>query len=168
MRDSQNQVLTLLKEATSDGPLTNRMQAALSWVRTAVTWSDPSSLDAYRTSLGLLQTLLESGSSLESRHLRLTSGTVLGTQSLVVDAAACAISLGHIPLALEMLEQGRNVLLTQAGRYRTRVDDLEYIDPRLADEFKMISAQMDASAMKVERLNTDGASVWTSEDAVAR
>ena len=90
-----------------------------------------------------------------SVHYRLTSTIRLdGTRHLAVDAAACAIRQGRLETALELLEQGRSLLLTQAGRYRTPVDDLE---DALAGEFRTISAKMEASAMTT-RLQTVGLS----------
>ena len=113
----------------------------------------------------LLQVLISTGSSLESVHYRLTSTIRLkGTRHLAVDAAACAIRQGRIEMALELLEQGRSLLLTQAGRYRTPVDELE---DTLADEFKTLSVKMEASAMTTRLQNVDLSSNPTTHDAVA-
>jgi hypothetical protein len=164
----QEQAFQLLEEATSaasGGPLEHRLLAALSWVNISIEWSHPSELDAFCTSLELLQVLISIGSSLESVHYRLTSTVELKqTQHLAVDAAACAIREGRIEMALELLEQGRSLLLTQAGRYRTPVDDLE---DTLADEFKAISAKMEASAMTTRLQNVDRSSNPTTQDGVA-
>ena len=143
----------------------HRLLAAFSWVDFAIQWSHPSKLDAYRKSLELLQVLISTGTSLESTHYRLISTVKLkGTQHLAVNAAACAIREGHMEIALELLEQGRSLLLTQAGRYRTSVDDLE---ETLADEFKAISAKMEASAMTTRLQNVDPSSKPTTQDRVA-
>jgi hypothetical protein len=137
----------------------------LDWVDLSIQWSHISSLNAYRKSLELLQIVISTGSSLESVHYRLTStATLEGTQHLAVDAAACAIREGCIEMALELLEQGRSLLLTQAGRYRTPVDDL---DDTLADEFRAISAKMEASTMKSRLENVDSSSSTAAQDEVA-
>ena len=78
-----------------------------------------------------------------------------------MDSAACAIREDRIAMALELLEQGRSLLLTQAGRYRTPVDDLE---ETLAGEFRAISAKMDASVMTTWLENVDQSS---KQDRVA-
>ena len=162
------QFFPLLEEATSTatgGPLEDRLSAALSWVNLSLQWSHPSSLDAYRKSLELLQLLISTGSSLESVHYRLTStATLKSTRYLAVDAAACAIREGRLETALELLEQGRSLLLTTAGRYRTPVDDL---DDTLADKFKAISAKMEASAMTTRLQTVDPSSSPTTQDQVA-
>ncbi len=81
-----------------------------------------------------------------------------------MDAAACAIRESRIEMALELLEQGRSLLLTQAGRYRTPVDDLE---STLAEEFRVISAKMEASAMTSRLQNVEPSSNPTAQDRVA-
>ncbi len=139
--------------------------AAFSWVDRSIEWAHPSSLDAYRKSLELLQVVISAGRSLESLHHRLTSTVTLKwTEHLAVDAAACAIREGRIEMALELLEQGRNLLLTQVGRYRTPVDDLE---DTLADEFRTISGKMEASAMTTRLQDIDPISNPTTQDRVA-
>jgi hypothetical protein len=142
----------------------DRLLAALSWVNLSIQWSHLSELDAYRKSLELLQVLISTGSSLESVHYRLSTVRLKRARNLAVDAAACAIREGRIEMALELLEQGRSLLLTQAGRYRTPVDDL---DATLADEFRVISAKMEASAMTSRLQNVDASSNLTAHDRVA-
>jgi hypothetical protein len=140
----------------------------LYWVELSTQWSHLSSLDAYCKSLELLQVLISTGSSLESLHYRLTSTVRLKrTRHLAVDAAACAIREGRIEMALELLEQGRSLLLTQAGRYRTPVEDLEVVDPILADEFRRISVLMEKSVLTSGQLS-HSMTPPPSDDPVAR
>ena len=166
--DTKEEIFELMEEATSatiGGTPDARLEAAMSWIKLAVEWSDSSSaLEAYRKSLELLRVVLITGSSLESRHGRLTSRALKETQNLAVDGAACAIDSGKVEMALEMLEQGRSLLLTEAGRYRTPVDGL---DDTLAAEFRDISMKMEASAMTAGIQNVDPSSNQTTEDAVA-
>lgn len=102
---------------------------------------------------------------MESRHLHLTSNEFQETQTLAVDAAACAINLDHVEMALEMLEQGRSLLLNQAGRYRTVVDGLE---DSLADEFRAISTKMEMSAMNTGLDDVNPKPNRRTEDAIAK
>ena len=173
LRRSQLEILWLLKEATSftHGPPNSRLRASLSWVAAAGKWSDPSEIEAYRISLGLIQTILADNSSLQLRHTRLTSRQLARSQTLAVDAAACAISNDRPELAVELLEQGRAVLLTQAGHYRTRVDELEAIDSNLAGEFRKASREMEAFVLSARpQLDHDvmGPSSIRGGDKVAR
>ena len=164
----RERIFQLLEEATfatSGGSLEDRLLAALSWVDLSIRKSHSSSLDAYRKSLELLQVLISTGSTLESLHYRLTSSIRLRRiHHLAVDAAACATREGRVEMALELLEQGRSLLLTQAGRYRTPVDDLE---GTLADKFRAISAKMEASALASGRQSVDSSSNPRIQDEVA-
>jgi hypothetical protein len=150
-----------LREATLTGTGGNPhdyLLAALSWASIANKWSHSTSLDAFNASIGLLEVWLASGSSLESRHGRLTLASLKRTRSLAVDGAACAIGLSRIETAVEILERGRSLLLTQAGRYRTHIDDLEVINPTLVREFRTISQRMEASTMRTAVLDASPAS----------
>ena len=126
-----------------------------------------SALDAYHTSLQLLEIVLAGMRSLESRHLRLTSAEIAGGRTLARDAAACAIARGEVELALEMLEQGRGMLLMQAGRYRSPIQDLEAVHPQLASEFQAISRQMEASVMEAAP-HTESTSLTGVEDPITK
>ncbi len=154
--------------STSGGNGRECLEAASKWARLADLWLDASAIDAYRTSLELMSSLVASGSSLEARHARLNSGQAPSTHTLAVEAASCAISLEEIKTAVELLEQGRSVLLTQAGRYRTRVDELEAINPSLAQNFKNASRRMEGSIMASESNKFNTASNTETEDAVAQ
>ena len=162
----RDRILQLLEEAThatTGGSPGDRLSAAFNWVNLATRWSHPSSLDAYRKSLELLEVVIATGSSLETRHLRLTSNRFKETQNLAVDAAACAIGLDQVEMALEMLEQGRSLLFNQAGRYRTPIDGLE---DTLTEEFRAISARMEVKAMDTLG-DVDPGPDRTMEDVVA-
>jgi hypothetical protein len=168
---AQRQILELLKEATSittGGPTPLRFQISLSWVDYAVKWSDPSAIDAYRAALGLLEVLLADRSSLESRHSRLLSLDAPNIRHLAVDGAACALSSGQIEVALQLLEQGRSVLLTQAAKHRTSVDDLEAVNSTLAGEFKSICMKMDMSIMGFSPPHIEASSIPATEDVIAK
>jgi hypothetical protein len=162
------------KEATllaATAPLGVRFRTALHWLENASGWSFSTldALEAHQVCLELLDALLAGGGNLESRHLNLTSQQMKDAKSFAVDGAACAIDSGQLELALELLEQGRSMLLTQAGRYRTPVEDLERVNAGLAKEFRMISARMEASVMDAPRtsLNVASASALLIEDTIA-
>jgi hypothetical protein len=147
----QTTIIRLLVQATlqpTGGSPSRRLHAALFWASVASKWADPSAIEAYRTSLQLLEMVLAGMRSLGARHLRLTSEEIAGSRILARNAAAFAIERGEVELALEMLEQGRGVLLMQAGRFRTPIQDLETVDSQLASEFQAISKQMEASVME--------------------
>ncbi|MFI1293483.1 CHAT domain-containing protein [Streptomyces sp. NPDC020792] len=58
--------------------------------------------------------------------------------SLVADAAACAVRAGKVERAVELVEQGRGILLAQALETRTDHRDLRAQAPELADRLSEI------------------------------
>ena len=65
-------------------------------------------------------------------------------RNLPVNSAACAIHLGDIELAMELLEQGQNVLASVVTPYRSFMDDLEAAQPNLVNEFKAVSEKIES------------------------
>ncbi len=171
IRNNHVEIIEILREATlatTGGSPETRLRASLIWVDVAIGWSDPSALEAYRVALELLETVLASGRSMESRHQRITSARTRKTDNLAVDGAALALDSGEIEMAVELLEQGRSILLTQAGKYRTRVDDLRAINPSLADEFVSTSEMMKNSVMPSGNDEFETPSLMGFDDTVAR
>ncbi|MGP3957817.1 CHAT domain-containing protein [Nonomuraea sp. 3N208] len=71
---------------------------------------------------------------------------VLGEyESLARDAAAAAIRTGDAGRALELLEQGRGVMLAQVIGDRAAHDQLRAAAPRLADRFGEVQDELDAA-----------------------
>ena len=146
--------MELFEEATSiktGGSPRIALRAAIAWVDAAYDYADPSTIRAFRTAMEILERVSASGSSLKTRHYRLiTTFKDPRLKNLAAGGAAYAINSGDIELALELLEQGRNVLLTEAGRYRTPIDNVEALDSNLAEKFKAISRRMDHSMISGE------------------
>ncbi|MEU9448818.1 CHAT domain-containing protein [Streptomyces sp. NPDC048277] len=107
-------------------PVLGRARAALYRGRLAAT-ADPrraDALDGYRDAVGLLEAVawFGLGRNDQERLLREFSGAA-------GEAAACAIAQGRHETALELLEQGRGVLLAQAVGGRTGHDLLDRSRP---------------------------------------
>lgn len=66
------------------------------------------------------------------------------TAGLAADAAACALNAGHPDRALELLEQGRGVLLYQRLTPGGGLDPLRRTDPALAQEYERLRREFDA------------------------
>ncbi|MFG2456074.1 CHAT domain-containing protein [Streptomyces sp. NPDC048523] len=116
-------------------PVLGRARAALYRGRLAAA-VDPlraDAVDGYRDAVGLLEALAWFGLGRldQERLLRDFSG-VAG------EAAACAIAQGRHELALELLEQGRGVLLAQAVGGRGGHDLLDRTRPELARRLRRL------------------------------
>ncbi|KAF7359748.1 CHAT domain-containing protein [Mycena venus] len=122
---------------STTGPTHIRFQAAVMWAHTASIIQDPSILEAYHKAIDLLPELAWLGLSINDRHHQ-----IMQAGSVVRDAAAAAISSGHPRQAVEWLEQGRSIVWGQLLNLRTPVEDLSQKYPDLANQFILLSAQL--------------------------
>ncbi|KAG8875980.1 hypothetical protein FRB97_004530 [Tulasnella sp. 331] len=154
-RSDLDRAMSLMEEACSSehGNLEARFVVSWNWTRCSLQHAHPSVLKSFTAALELLDTLVTMSSSLDSRYRR-TFGTMLvQPESLASDAAAVALYLDQPRRAVELLEQGRGILLAQLARYRTALDDLRAVCPEIATEFTELSSQLEES---VSRRGTDG------------
>ena len=127
-------------------------------------WSDKSAVEAYRTCLQLLEVLLTVETSAQLReHL----DSIPSIERLATDGAACAIHHGQIKSAVEMVEQGRRVLQTGVGSWRSQFDDLEAMHPTMAEDLRKILMQLEATVVPIGRQTTQAATRSPTQDFVA-
>ncbi|KAG2747171.1 hypothetical protein P692DRAFT_201606729 [Suillus brevipes Sb2] len=121
--DSLNAAMHHFKTAANvvPGGLLFRLRAALRWVHHADEHKHGTQLDAYATSMQLMDAYMSATASVSSRHSAMKDfpGTV------AVDAASCALRSGDVRRAVELLEQGRTIIWTQMTRLRTPLDNLQ-------------------------------------------
>ncbi|KAG1727982.1 TPR-like protein [Suillus lakei] len=98
-----------------------RLRESLRWVRRASQYSHGTELEAYATSMQLLDAYMSTTASVSSRH----SAMKEFPRTLAVDAASCALRSGDVCHAVELLEHGRTLIWTQMARLRTPLDSLE-------------------------------------------
>ncbi|KAH7906390.1 CHAT domain-containing protein [Hygrophoropsis aurantiaca] len=119
-----------------------QLREAAKWVHDAEELSHSSALDAYKSSLSLMDRQVTASPTDASRY-----HSVKGRYStLAADAGSCALRLGLTRTAIELLEQGRALVWTHMARFRTPLDDLRRSDGdgrNLADEFASLSTQLD-------------------------
>ncbi|KAG1787124.1 CHAT domain-containing protein [Suillus plorans] len=101
--------------------LLSRLRRSLRWVRHASEHSHGTQLEAYVTSMQLLDAYMSVTASVSSRHDVMKEFP----STLAVDAASCALRSGDARRAIELLEQGRTIIWTQMARLRTPLDSLE-------------------------------------------
>ncbi|KAG1722063.1 CHAT domain-containing protein [Suillus lakei] len=121
--DSLNAVMHHLKAAVNvvSGGLLSRLQASLLWVHHADQHAHGTQLEAYATSMQLLDAHMSATASVWSRHSTMKEFP----RTLAVDAASCALRSGDVRRAVELLEQGRTLIWTQMARLRTPLDNLQ-------------------------------------------
>ncbi|KAG1741317.1 CHAT domain-containing protein [Suillus lakei] len=121
--DSVDSAMHHLKAAVNvvSGSLLSRLQASLRWVYHASQYSHGTELEAYATSMQLLDTCMSATASISSRHSAMKDFP----RTLAVDAASCALHSGDVCRAVELLEQGRTLIWTQMARLRMPLESLE-------------------------------------------
>ncbi|KAG8859121.1 hypothetical protein FRB96_004691 [Tulasnella sp. 330] len=154
-----------LKESSlhTASPLSDRLLAAENWISTAHEHGSTSLGEAYACSLDLWdRSMLLTASKIGDKHKRMAHHLFPWEKGhdLTTDPASYAIGRGQLETAVEMLERGKAVLLTQLGKCRTAMEDLEVIDKELADRFRGLSAA-------VERDTLSGQSEDHAQDVLA-
>ncbi|MHB9856640.1 CHAT domain-containing protein [Streptomyces sp. YIM S03343] len=121
-------------------PVNVRFSAAANWAMCATMLADwPEALTAYRAAFTHLPALAWHGLELEDRISALSIW-----DSIASDAAAAALQLGRPDTALQMLEQGRGVLLAQAIDSRFDLTALAEHDAGLVGRIEEIRAALHA------------------------
>ncbi|KAJ7202326.1 CHAT domain-containing protein [Mycena pura] len=123
-------------------PVSQRFRIALAWANSADQFNHDSALEAYRSGIELLPQFVMLGLDVRSRLKALTAGS----NSLVANAAACAIRAKLPNAAIEFLEMGRSVFWSRALQLRTPIDDLWQVDPKLAEKVSDILRKLEHGA----------------------
>ncbi|KIK33417.1 hypothetical protein CY34DRAFT_813608 [Suillus luteus UH-Slu-Lm8-n1] len=121
--DSLNAAMHHFKAAANfvPGGLLPRLRASLRWVRHADQHRHSTELEAYGTSMQLMDAYMSATASVSSRHSAMKNFP----STLAVNAASCALRSGDVCRAVELLEQGRTIIWTQMTRLRTPLDSLQ-------------------------------------------
>jgi CHAT domain-containing protein len=157
--DSLNAAMHHFKAAANvvSGGLLSRLRASLRWVRHADQHTHGTQLEAYATSIQLLDAYMSATASVSSRHNAMKEFSSV----LAVDAASCALRSGDVCRAIELLEQGRTLIWTQMARVRTPLDSLQNHGDHavaLVEKFRNLSSLLDkppASNLGTANLNVE-------------
>lgn len=129
--------------ASPAGPIEIRMAAARKWAETAAEEGDGAlALEAYTVAVELLPLLAWRGLDRQVQEKRLATAS-----GLAGEAAAWAIAAGRPERAVELLEQGRQVLWSQAVQTRSDLSALAAVAPRLAAELDQVRRDLDGAEM---------------------
>jgi len=133
-------------------PALTRALAARNWAQAAARLDDTNeAVRGFADAVALLDRVAWRGlrRSDQERHLgRFTA--------LACDAAAWAIQAGEPERAVELLEQGRGVLLAQSLEVRTREHDLNRANPELARQLSEIDRSLDSVPSAADLVPADG------------
>jgi hypothetical protein len=120
-------------------PPSVRAAAAQTWGAAAAATGDwESAVEGFQTAIGMAALLVSRTAMRSDQEFWLSEMAGLGSQ-----AAACCLQAGQPERAVELLEQGRGVLLGQALDIRTDLTEITERDPQLAAEFIRLRDQLD-------------------------
>ncbi|KAF9541398.1 hypothetical protein CPC08DRAFT_700840 [Agrocybe pediades] len=126
---------------SSFSTLRTRFRAARTWTTAAATYSKDgaAALEATTCMVDLLSQLAWPGLSLASQIEVLERAN-----QAACDAAAVAVHFKDTRRALEWLEQGRTIVLSQLLNGRTPLDELALVKPELAEGIVKLSRELEA------------------------
>ena len=151
----------LYERAANDlsSSLQHRLAAGIVWINKARLYHHSSTIRAYSTSLHLLNHCLIACPNVELQQKFLATARI--PSSLASDAASAAIDAEELETAVELLEQGRNMLWSSMGERRLPLDSLCRVNPKLADDLQRLSIELEhlqvASLSESEQLAMESA-----------
>ncbi|MFE9746824.1 CHAT domain-containing protein [Saccharothrix saharensis] len=138
-----------------------RSSAALTWAFLAARHADwPTAVEAFGVAAALLPQAAWHGVERGARERRLDRWEGVATAG-----AAAALAAGRVDLAVELLEQGRSVLWSQALQTRDDASVLRERDPALHDRMRSVAAEMAAAAVDTPDVLTPTPPAGSAADA---
>ena len=123
-------------------PVLDQFHVGKTWVDYAHS-SHPSAMEAYQCTIKLLPRLAALGMELKTCQKALSH-----FDGLASNAASCAIGLGELEKAVELLEHGRGVFWSQSLRLRTPLDDLHSVAPTLAQKLHNLADALEMGSLR--------------------
>jgi tetratricopeptide (TPR) repeat protein len=118
------------------------LTAARQWAKISYSNGDlVSALEACRNALELLPKVAWLGLDTSSRQNWLLEER---SEKLSTFAATCAVRLGRLEEAVELLDLGQSILWQQASSLRSDLEILRQEQPKLAEELERVGQQLDA------------------------
>ncbi|MET9090985.1 CHAT domain-containing protein [Streptomyces cyaneofuscatus] len=155
--------VTRLREATElfrwcalhpEGLFRDRIRRADAWGQAAARLKNwPEALEAYRLAFSFVPLLAPQHLARADREELLTT-----LDGVAADAAACAVSMGDRYTALEFLESGRGLFLTESLGLREELAKLDTHAPQRGGRFLQLRAEVAAAG---------GGSGWNRDDPEA-
>ncbi|KAE9396183.1 hypothetical protein BT96DRAFT_1041257, partial [Gymnopus androsaceus JB14] len=157
--------LSAFQEASlqSSGKPHVQLQTAIKWSKLC---STPAlAVEAYKRFFELIPRVAWLGKTVACRYQELPQiGRVIGA------AAAAAISAGDLLLAIEWLDEGRNIVWGQILQLRSPLDDLRHQHPGISKELEMVSQALENAGTSTSNNfeNTDSGSKQATAEEEAQ
>lgn len=150
--------------SAATAPALIRALAARNWAQAAARLGDTNeAARGFASAVALLDRVAWRGLRRGDHERHLGRFTALAT-----DAAALAIQAGEPERAVELLEQGRGVLLAQSLEVRTREHDLKLANPELARQLAEVDKRLDSVPSAADLVPADGTGPAAERDGHVR
>jgi hypothetical protein len=107
-------------------------------------------LQAYTAVIHILSHIASVGLEVKYHHALLKQHSI----GLAGNAAACAIELGEVEYAVEMLQAGCSIFWQQSLQLQTSLDKLQAVRPDLTNELHSIGRALEAGSFQTSFLST--------------
>ncbi|KAG8904984.1 hypothetical protein FRB99_000898 [Tulasnella sp. 403] len=167
---AEDAILALLQKGSQSpaSPPRDQLRSTCDWITFSKKSYRPCTLEMYGIMLDHLDLAVARGCSLDIRRLQISNDVVLRqARDMVPDAVAFAIKLGEIETAVEFLERGRSILLTQLSMNRVS-SGLEAAAPYLAARFNNLSWQVECATFGNDKGLVDTEVKHPFEDPISR
>ena len=148
-REDRHEAIRLISVSVDypNAPEPARFKLSCQWAILARNIRHPTTLDAYKSAMSLMQKSLSFSPTVSVQHTRLVA---MGEdcQTMPLDYASYQINLGQFEEGVETLEQGRALLWSEMRGLRTPVTQLDEDSP-LARRFSEINQELEAFTMSV-------------------
>src|SRR6266850_2941794 len=121
----------------------DRFEVSCQWARVAWVSGHTSISTAYDNAILLMQETLTFAPTLEIQHSHLVT-VQYDYETLPLDHASYLIHIGQLRQAIETLERGRGLLLSELHGFRTSIDHLRALDLPLTAKFLALNRDLEA------------------------
>src|SRR6266851_4221783 len=156
-REDANELIQLLAIAAENtGRESYRLLYLCRWAIVARLFGHSSVSTAYDRAMSSMQASLTLAPTLDMQHSELVTMDKF-TKSLLFDYASHQIHANQLKQAIETLERGRALLWSEMRGLRTSLDQIRFLDPRLADDFATVNLELEKLTLAISpKSNLDG------------
>jgi CHAT domain-containing protein len=149
-RKDFHEIMQLFPAAANDthAKIPDRFGVSCQWARVARASGHTSISTAYDNAISLMQETLTFAPTLEIQHSHLVT-LQYDYETLPLDHASYLIHIGQLRQAIETLERGRVLLLSELHGFRTSIDHLRALDLPLAAKFVALNRDLEALTTSV-------------------
>ncbi|KAH9991651.1 hypothetical protein BJV74DRAFT_795916 [Russula compacta] len=144
-REDWDEILQLfpIVAADANANIADQLKISFQWTRFARSSRHPSTPTAYESAISLMQEYLTFAPTLEIQHFRLVAIRD-ECETLPLNYASYQVRTGLLEQAIETLERGRGLLLSEMRGLRFPLDQLRAVNLPLTEKFQAVNRDLEA------------------------